>query len=47
MQTEYDENVLDYWKLPNGIYIVKLRKYDGLDADNEHIAESSRSFLFK
>ena len=23
MKTEFDENVLDYWKLPNGNYIVK------------------------
>ena len=22
METEYDENVLDYWRLPNGNYIV-------------------------
>ena len=26
MQTEYDENVLDYWRLPNGSYIVKFKK---------------------
>ena len=26
MKTEYDENVLEYWKLPNGNYIVKLKK---------------------
>ena len=26
METEYDENVLEYWKLPNGSYIVKLKK---------------------
>ena len=26
METEYDENVLDYWKLANGNYIVKLKK---------------------
>ena len=26
METEYDENVLDYWKLPNGNYKVKLKK---------------------
>ena len=24
MKTEFEENVLYYWKLPNGIYIVKL-----------------------
>ena len=33
MKTEFDENVLDYWKLPNGIYIVKMKKDDGLDDD--------------
>ena len=33
MQTEVDENVLDYWKLPNGNYIVKMKKDDGLDDD--------------
>ena len=26
METEYDENVLDYWKITNGNYIVKLKK---------------------
>ena len=26
METEYDEIVLDYWKLPNGIDILKLKK---------------------
>ena len=35
METEYDENVLDYWKLPNGNYIVKLKKNDGLEGDND------------
>ena len=35
METEYDENVLDYWKLPNGNYIVKLKKDDGLESDND------------
>ena len=34
MQTEYDENVLDYWRLPNGIYIVKFKQVDGLDGDS-------------
>ena len=33
MKREYDENVLEYWKLPNGNYIVKNKKYDGLDDD--------------
>ena len=31
MKTEFDENVLDYWKLPTGNYIVKMKKDDGLD----------------
>ena len=26
MQTEYDDNVLDYWRLPNGNSIVKLKR---------------------
>ena len=33
MKTEFDENVLDYWKLTNGNYIVKMKKDDGLDDD--------------
>ena len=35
METEYDENVLDFWKLLNGNYIVKLKKDDGLEGDND------------
>ena len=26
METEYDDNVLDFWGLPNENYIVKLKK---------------------
>ena len=33
MKTEFDENVLDYWRLPNGNYILKMKKDDGLDDD--------------
>ena len=33
MKTEFDENVLDYWKLTNRNYIVKMKKDDGLDDD--------------
>ena len=33
MKTDFDENVLDYWKLPNGYYIVIMKKDDGLDDD--------------
>ena len=35
MQTEYDDNVLDYWRLPNGNFIVKLNKDGGLEGDND------------
>ena len=31
--TDYDENVLDYWKLSNGKSIVKMKKDDDLDND--------------
>ena len=31
MKTEYDGNVLDYWKLSNRMYIVKMKTDDGLD----------------
>ena len=33
MKTEFDENVLEYWKLPNENYIVKMKKDDGSDVD--------------
>ena len=33
MKTEFDENVLGYWKLPKGNYIVKTKNDDGLDDD--------------
>ena len=33
MQRVYDENVLEDWNLPNGNYIVKIKKNDGLDDD--------------
>ena len=35
METEYDDNVLDYWRLPNGNYTVKLKKDNGSDGDND------------
>ena len=35
MKTEYDDNVLNYWKLTIGNYIVKVKKDDGLDDDND------------
>ena len=44
METEYDDSVLDYWKLPNGNYIVKLREDDGLDGDND-VTNTLRSQL--
>ena len=33
MKTLFDENVLDYWKLPNGNYILKMKRDDRLDDD--------------
>ena len=33
MKTEFDENVIDYWKLPNGNYFKKMDEDDGLDED--------------
>ena len=33
MQTENDDNVLKYWKLPNANYVVELKKNEGLDSD--------------
>ena len=35
MKTEYNDNVLDYWRLPNGSYFVKLKQDDQLDGDND------------
>ena len=35
METEYDENVLEYWNVPSRNYIVKLQKDDGLDCDSD------------
>ena len=33
METEFDENILDYCRLLNGNYNVKMKKDDGLDDD--------------
>ena len=33
LKTEFDENVLDFWRLLNGKYIVKMKKDDRLDDD--------------
>ena len=35
MQTEYDDNVIDYLKLTKGNCLVNLIKDDGLDGDND------------
>ena len=34
MQTEYDDKVLEYWKLPNGSCIVQLFGNDGFHGNN-------------
>ena len=33
MKTEFDENVLEYWELPGGNYIMKMKKDDGIHDD--------------
>ena len=33
MITEFNESVLGSWKLPNGSFLVKMKKDDGLDDD--------------
>ena len=33
MKTEYDERVKDYWRLPNGHYIVQLSLDEGVDGE--------------
>ena len=35
METEYDNIVLDYWRLPNSNYIVKFKKDYVVDGDND------------
>ena len=35
METEFDDRVKDYWRLPNGKYIVKLTLDEGVDTDVE------------
>ena len=35
METEYDENVSNYCRLPNENFIVKLRNDDGLEGGND------------
>ena len=35
MQTQYDEHLLDYWKLPDENYFVKMKEEDGLDDNCE------------
>ena len=35
MRTEYDDNVFNYWKLPNEKCIVKFKEGDVLDGDND------------
>ena len=34
MLTDYDNIVLEYWRLPNGNYIANLKKDAGSDGDN-------------
>ena len=34
-ETEYDDIVLDPWKLTKGKFIVKMKKEDELESDND------------
>ena len=45
MKTKYDQSVMDHWKLPNRKYIVKLKKYDGLDDNDCDIKNSLPAHL--
>ena len=45
MKTEFDENVLGYWNLPNESYIVKKRKDNGLDDDDYDIKNTLPAHL--
>ena len=45
MKTEFDENVLEYWKLPNGNSIVKTKKDDGLDDDESDVKNTLPAVL--
>ena len=35
MSTEYDETILEYWKLANGKYMFKLQQNEGLDCGTD------------
>ena len=35
METEADDNVLDYWRLPNENYVVKLKSDNDLGGDED------------
>ena len=45
METEFDDNVLDYWKILNGHSVVKMKRDDGLVSD-KHIRNTLLSHLF-
>ena len=35
MSMDYDDRVLDYWRLPNGQYIVRLKQIEGLKCEKD------------
>ena len=35
METEYNDNVLDYWSSPTQNFRVKFKNYDGLESDRD------------
>ena len=44
LNTECDDNVLDYWRLPNGNNVFKMKKNYGLDCDKD-VQKTLRSHL--
>ena len=44
-ETEDDENALDYWNLPNGNYILNLKKDVGLDCAKDDVKNTLPSHL--
>ena len=46
IQTEYDDNVLDSWKLANGKFILKLKKDDGSDGVDNDVKNTLPSHLW-
>ena len=46
MGRESDDHLLDYWKLPNGIYIVQIKKDGGLDQRFSNFYNLSTTYIY-